>query len=104
MTGGIKPRGYFSPSVEKTTLVSYSSRPEESSVVEYCCTVLKVPPASRNWYHEATRLKRLPLSLDPVEEVDCLFNFVRTGMQWGERQPKTVSHTSVIKHTTFVML
>ena len=37
--------------------------------------------------HEATRLKCRPLSLDPVEAVDCLFKLVRTGMQWRELQP-----------------
>ena len=45
--------------------------------------------------HEATRLKRRPLSLDPVEAVDCLLKLVRTGMQWRELQPKTASHISV---------
>ena len=40
--------------------------------------------------HEATRLKRRPLSLDPVEAVDCLLKLVRTGMQWRELQPKPV--------------
>ena len=49
--------------------------------------------------HEATRLKRRPLSLDPVEAVDCLLKLVRTGMQWRELQPKTASHISAFKHT-----
>ena len=49
--------------------------------------------------HEATRLKRRPLSLDPAKALDCLFKLVRTGMQWRELQPQTASHISVFKHT-----